>query len=49
MNNSMAKIKKIESYQVDCDNPKCDAVIKTEKKSGKVQCFRCGERTDLDG
>lgn len=47
IHNSMAKVRKIQINEVECDH--CDGIIKTGKTSGKVQCVRCGKRTDLDG
>jgi len=43
----MAKVKKITMNEVACDH--CPATIQTEKSSGKIQCFACGKRTELDG
>ena len=42
------KVKEIKKYVVKCDNPDCGKDIETKKTSGKVQCYSCGERTDLD-
>jgi len=33
---------------IQCDNKQCKAEIVTAKKKGKVQCFKCGKRTELE-
>lgn len=45
MNNNMGKLRKIEQYEIECDH--CQATIKTNKTSGKVQCFLCKKRTEI--
>ena len=41
-----AKIREVKTYVVRCGN--CGEDIETKKTSGKIQCWSCKKRTDLD-
>lgn len=43
----MSKTRKLVLTIVTCDNKSCKAEITTAKTKGRVQCFRCGKRTDI--
>lgn len=41
----MPKIEKITLLRITCEG--CGKKIDTEKTEGKVQCKKCGHRTDI--